>query len=114
MATLHDRSNAFEAQFAHQEETRFLLTARRDKLFAHWVAARLRLSGDEADGLRKAVLAAAEGPAHDDDLLALVRGRIGRHPHAPSAEELAAGLAACALTAAGQQPAAAVPEGPPR
>ena len=34
MITLHDRERAFEAKFAHDDETRFRLLARRDKLFA--------------------------------------------------------------------------------
>ena len=48
MLTFEDRERAFEAKFAHDEEFRFLVTARRDKLFAQWAAARCRLSGPAA------------------------------------------------------------------
>ena len=34
MTTFQEREQAFEAKFAHDEEFRFLVTARRVKLFA--------------------------------------------------------------------------------
>jgi hypothetical protein len=40
MTTFEDRERAFEAKFAHDEEFRFLVTARRDKLFAQWAGQR--------------------------------------------------------------------------
>jgi hypothetical protein len=37
MTTMFDaRERAFEAKFAHDEEVRFRVTARRDRLFAQW------------------------------------------------------------------------------
>ena len=44
MTTFHEREQAFEAKYARDEEFRFLVTARRDKLFARWTAARLSIS----------------------------------------------------------------------
>jgi hypothetical protein len=39
MATMfHERDRAFEAKFAHDEEFRFRVAARRDRLFAQWAA----------------------------------------------------------------------------
>jgi hypothetical protein len=37
----HDRETQLEAKFAHDEETRFKIEARRDKLFAEWAADRM-------------------------------------------------------------------------
>lgn len=67
--TFHDREQAFEAKFAHDEEFRFLALARRDKLFARWAADMLKLSNEEGDALVKAVLAIADGRGHDQALL---------------------------------------------
>jgi hypothetical protein len=67
--TFHEREQAFEAKFAHDEEFRFRVTARRDKLFARWVANTLRLSGEASETFVKTVLAIPDGPAHDQALL---------------------------------------------
>lgn len=56
MTTFHEREEAFEAKFAHDEEFRFLVTARRDKLFARWAAAKLSMSTERTDALTNAVL----------------------------------------------------------
>jgi hypothetical protein len=78
--TFHEREQAFEAKFAHDEEFRFRLAARRDKLFAQWAARTLRLSGETSEILVKTVLAIPNGPTHDQALLrhvadfALARG----------------------------------------
>jgi hypothetical protein len=37
----NDRRNQLEAKFAHDEETKFMIDARRDKLFAEWAAGRM-------------------------------------------------------------------------
>ena len=55
MATMFpERERAFEAKFAHDEEFRFLVGARRDRLFAEWAAEMLGLSREEGDALVKA------------------------------------------------------------
>ena len=55
MATMFpERERAFEAKFAHDEELRFLVGARRDRLFAEWAAEMLGLSREEGDALVKA------------------------------------------------------------
>ena len=46
MSSFDDRENAFEAKFAHDEETRFRILARRDKLIGLWAAN--KLGKDEA------------------------------------------------------------------
>jgi len=64
-----DREQAFEAKFAHDEEFRFLVLARRDKLFARWVANKLRLSDAATETLVREVLAIANGLDHDRAML---------------------------------------------
>jgi hypothetical protein len=79
--TLYDRELAFEAKFAHDEEFRFLALARRDKLFARWAAATLRLSKEEGDSLVKTVLAIADGRGHDSALLEHIAGLLSAGGH---------------------------------
>jgi hypothetical protein len=92
--TLQDREQAFEAKFAHDEEVRFLTRARRDKLFAHWAATELGLSGADTDALVKAVIAIPDGPGHEQALLRHVGDRL-RGRAAGSEASLAAALARC-------------------
>ncbi|MEA1938901.1 MAG: DUF1476 domain-containing protein [Pseudomonadota bacterium] len=49
MNTFDDREHAFEAQYKHDEETRFRMRVRRTKLFGIWVAAELGFEEPEAD-----------------------------------------------------------------
>ena len=49
MTTFDKREEAFEKQFAHDEELKFKATARRNKLLGLWAAEKLGLKGAEAD-----------------------------------------------------------------
>jgi hypothetical protein len=49
MTTSDERERAFEAMFAHDEEMRFRVEARRAKLLAAWACERMGLFGPEAD-----------------------------------------------------------------
>jgi hypothetical protein len=49
MTSFDKREEAFEQQFAHDEELRFKATARRNKLAGLWAAEKLGLSGAEAN-----------------------------------------------------------------
>lgn len=99
MPTLHDREQAFEAKFAHDEEFRFLVLARRDKLFARWIAEALGLAADETDVLVKAVLAIPNGRGHDQAVLEHVAGLF---PGVGSAKRLAERLDRCGQEALAQ------------
>lgn len=64
MTTFDKREDAFEKQFAHDEELKFKATARCNKLLGLWAAEKLGLSGAEADSYAlAAVMAAIEGNA---------------------------------------------------
>ena len=99
--TLRDREQSFEAKFARDEEFRFRVTARRDKLFAQWAAARLGLRDEAAASLVKAVLAIPDGPSHDPALLKHVAEAFARNQHASEGELLDA-LELCARQARDQ------------
>jgi hypothetical protein len=56
MTTFDKREEAFEQQFAHDEELRFKATARRNKLLGLWAAEKLGMSGAEAESYAKSVV----------------------------------------------------------
>jgi hypothetical protein len=49
MPTFEDREKEFEARFKHDEELRFKVTARRNRLIGLWAAEKMGLSGDAAN-----------------------------------------------------------------
>ena len=73
MTSFDDRRDAFERQFAHDEELRFKATARRNKLFGLWVAERLGKTGADAEAYAKSVVLADFEEAGDEDVLRKVR-----------------------------------------
>jgi hypothetical protein len=58
MPTFEDREKEFEARFKHDEELRFKVTARRNRLLGLWAAEKMGLSGDAADAYARTVVAA--------------------------------------------------------
>ena len=99
MTTFQERERAFEAKFAHDEEFRFLVLARRDKLFARWAAGRLGLSGQDEAGLTASVLAVRDGPGHDEAVLRHVAGAFSGRGADVDRPELASALDRCAAQA---------------
>ena len=93
--TLHDREQAFEAKFAHDEGLRFLVAARRDKLFATWAAKTLHLSDDDGAALTTAILAIPDRANHNDALLARVADLFASKAYPVSREVLAAAFNDC-------------------
>jgi hypothetical protein len=58
MTTFDDRERAFETKFAHDEELRFRVIARRNRLLGQWAAKLMGLSDAEADAYAKDVIRA--------------------------------------------------------
>jgi hypothetical protein len=56
MPSFEDREKEFEARFKHDEELRFKVTARRNRLLGLWAAERMGLSGDAAETYATAVV----------------------------------------------------------
>lgn len=69
MTTFDDRERAFEAKFAMDGEMAFRVTARRNKLVAHWAAHRMGLTAEETDAYATAVVQADFEEHGDDDVV---------------------------------------------
>ena len=69
MSSFDDREKGFEAKYRHDQETRFKVTARRNKLLGLWAAEQLGLSGAEAEAYAKTVVAADFEKPGDYDVL---------------------------------------------
>jgi hypothetical protein len=65
MPTFEDREKEFETRFKHDEELRFKVTARRNRLVGLWAAEKMGLSGEAAAAYAKAVVAAEFGKGGD-------------------------------------------------
>jgi len=99
MPMFEERERAFEAKYAHDEEFRFLVTARRDKLLAARVADRLALEGHDRAALTQGVLALPDGPQHDALLMAHLKGAFLDRGSIVRDAEVAGLLADCATQA---------------
>jgi hypothetical protein len=67
------REKAFEAKWAHDEELRFKVYARRNKLLGLWAAAEMGVTGPAADSYAKEVIASDFERAGDEDVFEKVR-----------------------------------------
>ncbi|WP_413993214.1 DUF1476 domain-containing protein [Labrys okinawensis] len=69
MTTFDKREEAFEKKFMHDEDLRFKVTARRNKLLGLWAAEKLGLSGDEANAYARSVVMSDFEEAGDHDVV---------------------------------------------
>ncbi|CAA9533810.1 MAG: FIG040666: hypothetical protein perhaps implicated in de Novo purine biosynthesis [uncultured Sphingomonas sp.] len=76
MTTFDDRERAFETKFAHDEEMRFRLLARRNKLLGLWAAKLMSLSPAEADSYAMDVVRADFEEAGDEDVIRKLLGDL--------------------------------------
>lgn len=59
MTNFTERGKSFEAEYSRNQELAFRITARRNRLFGLWAAAKIGLAdGEERDSYAKAVIAA--------------------------------------------------------
>ena len=89
MTTFDAREQAFEAKFAYDEEFAFRVTARRDKLIAHWLGTRLELGEAARAALTSAILGIPNTAPHDALLLDFVQATASAHGRPLSASEFA-------------------------
>jgi len=73
MTTFDRREEAFEKQFAHDEELKFKATARRNKLLGLWAAEKLGLGGAEADSYALSIVMLEFEPTGDHDVMHKIR-----------------------------------------
>jgi hypothetical protein len=76
VTTFDDRERAFEAKFAHDEEMRFRVIARRNKLLGLWAANLMKLSPVEAEAYAKDVVRADFEEAGDEDVIRKLLGDL--------------------------------------
>jgi hypothetical protein len=74
MTTFSKREDAFETQFAHDQNLRFKAAARRNRLLGLWAAEKLGKSGDDAEAYaREVVISDLEEPG-EEDVFRKIRG----------------------------------------
>ncbi len=71
-----ERENAFEAKYAHDQELRFKLIARRNKQLALWAGEILGKEGDAVDDYVLAVIKSDFEESGDDDVMRKVAGDL--------------------------------------
>ena len=73
MTTFDKREDAFEKQFAHDEELKFKATARRNKLLGLWAAEKLGLKDAEAESYALSIVMAEVEGSGDGDIMQKLR-----------------------------------------
>jgi hypothetical protein len=73
MTTFDKREEAFEKQFANDEDLKFKATARRNKLLGLWAAEKLGIVGAEADSYALSLVMAEFEDNADHDVLHKIR-----------------------------------------
>ncbi len=76
MTTFDDRERAAENHFAMEENIAFRITARRNKLAAHWAAGLMKLTPEEAEAYAKAVVQSDFEEAGDEDVVRKLLGDL--------------------------------------
>ena len=99
MTLFDERERALENQFAHDQELRFRVIARRDKLFAHWAATQLASAPEGEAKLLGETLAVFGGSAHDEQVLSVVADAFLRNGDPRDKVELAEVLHGCEVEA---------------
>ena len=100
MKGLTERRKGFEAEFERNQELRFRVTARRNRLFGLWVAKWLGLlAGEEAEAYAKTVVAADFEVPGDADVIEKVRTDLVKAGVAVTERELRAELERAAAEA---------------
>lgn len=76
MTTFDDRERAFEQKFARDEEMKFRIIARRNRLLGEWAARQMGLSDAEMESYAKDVVRADFEEAGDQDVIRKVLGDL--------------------------------------
>jgi hypothetical protein len=76
MTTFDDRERAFESKFAHDEEMKFRIVARRNRLLGEWAARQMGLSDAESESYAKDVVRSDFEEAGDHDVVRKVLGDL--------------------------------------
>ncbi|SHN64549.1 DUF1476 domain-containing protein [Erythrobacter sanguineus] len=76
MTDFKDRERAEEAKFALDQDTAFRIAARRNRLLGEWAAVLMKLTPEETDAYKKAVVQADFEEAGDEDVIRKLLGDL--------------------------------------
>lgn len=76
MGSFNERERAFESKFAHDEEMKFRIIARRNRLLGEWAARQMGLNEAETESYAKDVVRADFEEAGDHDVIRKVLGDL--------------------------------------
>ena len=79
MSKFNEREKGFEAKWKRDEELRFKVTARRNKLLGLWAAQKFGLEGGDAEAYAKAVVIADFDRPGDDDVVEKVLADFAKY-----------------------------------
>lgn len=88
MSSLNDREKAFENKYAHDQEMKFKIIARRNKLLGQWAGALLGKA--DIDAYAKEVVASDFEEAGEEDVVRKVAGDFAAGGISHSAEDIRA------------------------
>lgn len=67
MTTFEDREKSFEKKYQHDEQLKFKVNARRNKLLGLWAAEKMGITAADAEAYAKTIVASDfNRPGHDD------------------------------------------------
>lgn len=93
MTTMNDRERGFEAKFANDEELKFKVMARRDRMFGEWFGGeKLGLTGDALETYARSILKTDLQEPGDEDVVRAVLADAQAKNVAITAEEIRAKL----------------------
>ena len=78
MSAFEDREKAFEAKFKLDEELAFKVNARRDKLLGLWAAAKMGLTGQQAEIYARSVVYSDLADSHHDAMIAKLKADLDK------------------------------------
>lgn len=87
MPTFEDREKEFEARFKHDEELRFKVTARRNRLAGLWAAERMGLTGEAAQLYARTVVD-AEFDGGDPRVVEKLAADLSAKGHTVTADQI--------------------------
>jgi hypothetical protein len=76
MSQFDDRERAFESKFAHDEQMKFRVVARRNRLVGEWAARKMGLSDEETASYAKDVVRADFEEAGDGSVIRKLLGDL--------------------------------------
>ena len=92
MSGFDDRQKAMEDKFAHEQEMRFKVMAKRNHRLGLWAAGLKGMEGEDAEAFAKEVIRSDFEEAGDDDVLRMVESSLSTRGVEMSSEKIRAEL----------------------